>query len=53
MSMIVRVFGQRLFHEKDSASICQSSFMSMNVRIFGQRLLHEHDIASIWSKALS
>ena len=53
MSMIVRVFGQRLFHEHGSASICQSSFMSMIVQVFGQRLFHEHDSASICSEALS
>ena len=26
MSMIVRVFGQRLFHEHESASMCQMLF---------------------------
>ena len=40
MSIIVRVFGQRLF-------------MSKIVRVFGQRLIYEHDSASIWSEALS
>ena len=49
MSMIVRIFGQRQFHEHGSASICQSSFMSMIVRVFGQILFHEHGSASIWS----
>ena len=40
MSMIARVFGQRIF-------------MSMIVRVFGQRHVYEHDSASIWSEALS
>ena len=31
MSMIVQVFGQRLFHEHDI------------VRVFGRRLFHEHE----------
>ena len=67
MSMTVRVFGQRLFHEHDSASIWPEAlswtwlceylvkdyFMNMVVRVFGQRLFHEHDSASIWSEALS
>ena len=67
MSMVVRVFGQRLFHEHGSASIwseafswawlCKylvnGSFMSMVVRVFGQRLFHEHGSASIWSEAFS
>ena len=52
MSMRVRVFGQRLFNEHESASICRSPFMSMIVREFGQRLLYEHDSASFWSETL-
>ena len=53
MSMIVRVFGQRLFHEHDSArNLVRGSFMSMIVRLFGQRFVYEHDSASIWSYAL-
>ena len=40
MSMIVRVYGQRLLYEHVSASICQ-------------RLFHEHDRASIWLQALT
>ena len=53
MSMIVRVFGQRLFHEHDSArNLVRGSFMSMIVRVFGPRFLYEHDSASIWSYAL-
>ena len=51
--MIVRVFGQRLFHKHDSASICQSTFMSMIVQVFGQGLFHEYDSVSIWSETLS
>ena len=52
MSMRVRVFGQRLFNEHESASICQSPYMSMIVRVFGQRLFYVHDSASIWSETL-
>ena len=36
MSMMMRVFGQRLFHEHDSArNLVKGSFMSMIVRLFG------------------
>ena len=40
MSIPVRVFGQRLLHEHDSASIWPEA-------------VNEHDSASVWSKALS
>ena len=40
MSMKVRIFGQRLFHEHDSASIWSET-------------LYEHASASIWSETLS
>ena len=52
MSMIVRVIGQRLFHELENASICQSSLMNIIVQVFGQGLFHEHESASIWSEVL-
>ena len=53
MSMIVLVFGQRLFHEHESArNLVGGSFMSMIVQLFGQRFPYEHDSASIWSYAL-
>ena len=40
MSMIVRVFGLRLFHKHV-------------MRAFGLGLFHEHDGTSIWSETLS
>ena len=52
MSMIVREFGTRLFHEYDSArNLVRGFFMNMIVRLFGLRFLYEHDSESIWSYA--
>ena len=49
MSMIVRIFGQRLFREHDSSD----SFMNMIVRVIGLRLFHKHDNLNIWSEVIS
>ena len=59
----MRVFGQSLFHEHDSANIWSElfhehdsesiwvggSFKSMIVPVLGLRLFHEHNRASIWA----
>ena len=53
MSIIVRVFGQRLLYEHAGAVyLVRGPYMSMIVRVFGQMLLRKHDSASIWSEAL-
>ena len=40
VQVLGRIFGQRLFHEHDMASIWSKTFMNMVVRLFGQRLFY-------------
>ena len=61
----MRVFGQRLYHEHNSAFIWSELFhdsesiwvggsvKSMIVQVLGLRLFHENNSASIWAKTVS